>query len=148
MAKFVFRLQTILGLKQKLEDQKKLEFGKAVKKLEIEKQHKIELENEKDDCIIGLRNKINTVVAPVEIKQYENYIDFMKKKISEQAIVISIEEKYVEKKRLELIESIKERKMLETLREKDYENYLKEEQQREQKVVDEIVSFKYNNIEK
>ena len=50
----------------------------------------------------------------------------------------------VEEKRLALLEAMKERKVLETLKEKEKENYFKEELKNEQKIIDEIVSYKYN----
>ena len=39
---------------------------------------------------------------------------------------------------------MKERKVLEAIKEKEKENYFKEELKNEQKIIDEIVSYKYN----
>ena len=50
----------------------------------------------------------------------------------------------VEQKRLVLLNAMKERKVLEALKEKEMENYFREELKKEQKIIDEIVSYKYN----
>ena len=66
------------------------------------------------------------------------------KKIEEQMQNINKAKEIVEEKRLALLEAMKERKVLETLKEKEKENYFKEELKNEQKIIDEIVSYKYN----
>ena len=54
-------------------------------------------------------------------------------------------EDFAEDKRVELVEAMKERKMLDVLKENDKAEYNKEQLLKEQKIVDEIVSYQYNN---
>ncbi len=145
MAGFKFRLQSFLNVKQKVEDQKKLEYGKALGKLEEEKNEKIRLEEEQNQAVMNFRNSIEASINPQEFQSYNRYLELMKKRIRDQIILIDMAEKTVEKKRLELVESMKERKMLDVLKENDKVEYMKEEQKAEQKIVDEIVSYQYNN---
>ncbi len=144
MAKFKFRLQSFLDLKGKLEEQKKLSYGKAIEQLEAEKQKKVDLENEVDKTITSFKKNIDFKVEPLEFRQYNLYIDLLKKKIKAQILEIEKAEKVVEEKRQELVEAVKERKALDTLKEKDLEVYKEEEKRLEQKMVDEIVSYRYN----
>lgn len=144
MAKFNYRLQSTLDLKGKLEEQKKIEFGQAIARLEAEKQKKIDLENQKSDNINLFRESIAQGIRPDDLKQYNTYIDVLKIRIKGQDRAIQLAEKAVEKKRLELVEAVQERKKLEKLRERAYEEYVIEEKIAEQKIVDEVVSYRYN----
>lgn len=145
MAGFKFRLQSFLNVKEKVEEQKKLEYGKALNKLEEEKNAKIMLQNEKNSVIDSLKNRMSNVLNPLELQRYNHYIKLLKNKIRNQDIVIEIAEKEAEKKRTELVKVMQERKMLDILKDKDRFEYFKEQQRAEQKIVDEIVSYQFNN---
>ena len=145
LAKFVYRLQGTLNLKAKLEEQKKMEYGQAITKLDTEKNHKIVLENEKYNNISAIRRNIENGISPQYIQSHNNYIRVLKNKISMQEKVILAAESNVEKKRLQLVDAMQERKKLEKLREQALIVYQEEEKIAEQKMVDEIVSYKYNN---
>ena len=145
MAKFIYRLQGTLNLKEKLEEQKKMEYGQAIAKLEMEKNYKTELENEKHNGVVAIRESIKKGISPQYIQSYNRYIDVVKDKIVMQEKVILTAEKNVEKKRLQLVDAMQERKKLEKLREQAFIVYQEEEKIAEQKIVDEIVSYKYNN---
>lgn len=144
MAKFNFKLQSFLGLKQKIEDQKKNEYGKAIKVLEEEKAKKNKLLNQYLNTINQMKQKIIEGIKPNELQQYNNFISYILKAIQQQEEVIIKAQDLVDKKREELVNAMKDRKMIETLKEHKYEEYVKEEKKLEQKVIDEIVSFKYN----
>lgn len=145
MAGFKFRLQSFLNVKEKVEEQKKLEYGKALNKLEEEKNVKIMLQNEKTSVIDSLKNRMSNTLNPLELQRYNHYIKLLKNKIRNQDIVIEIAEKEAEKKRTELVKVMQERKMLDILKDKDRFEYFKEQQRAEQKIVDEIVSYQFNN---
>lgn len=144
MAKFIFNMQSLLNIKEKLEDKSKTEYGKALNKLEEEKNILLSLENKKRENILSFKQSISLSVKPNYIDSINKYISFIDKKIEEQQENIDKAKKFVEEKRLQLLEAIKQRKVLEALKEKEKENYFKEELKREQKVIDEIVSYKYN----
>lgn len=144
MAKFIFNMQGLLNIKEKLEEQSKTEYGKALSKLEQEKSILLNLKNKKQENILSFRESINKGVKPNYIDNINKYISFIDKKIEEQMQNINKVKEIVEEKRLALLEAMKERKVLETLKEKEKENYFKEELKNEQKIIDEIVSYKYN----
>ncbi len=144
MAKFIFNMQGLLNIKEKLEEQSKTEYGKALTRLEQEKSILLNLKNKKQENILSFRESINKGVKPNYIDNINKYISFIDKKIEEQMENINKAKEIVEEKRLALLEAMKERKVLETLKEKEKENYFKEELKNEQKIIDEIVSYKYN----
>jgi flagellar FliJ protein len=144
MAKFIFKLQSFLGVKEKIEEQKKNEYGKALNILEEEKNKKQELLNRQVSTISHLKQKINEGIKPSEIKQYNNFISYIENEITRQEEVIIKAQKLVDRKREELVNAMKDKKILEILKENEYIEYIKEEKKAEQKFIDELVSFKYN----
>ncbi|MCL2753790.1 MAG: flagellar export protein FliJ [Defluviitaleaceae bacterium] len=142
MAKFSFKLSSILNIKEKMEDLKKNEFGKAMMALEAEKARLATLQDTKSLCIQSFRDSLATGVKPDDLQQHNIYIDRLKVLIKQQKLVIIKAEEFVEVKRLELVEAMRERKTMDTLKENAYEEHLAEEKQSEQKVIDEIVSYK------
>ena len=143
MAKFVFKLQSYLGVKEQLEEQKKNEYGYALKRVEEEKQRKRLLEQELAELVRLFQEALATIINPIDIRRYNSRIELLKIWIVEQEARILAAEEFAEEKRLELVEAMKERKMLDTVKERNYEEYLKEEQRAEQLVVDGMVSYQY-----
>ena len=150
MAKFVFRLQSYLGVKEQLEEQKKNEYGEALRRVEVEKQKKRKLEQELSENVDSFKSALESAKAPIdprEIRRYNNRIELLKVWIIEQEERIKKAERFAEEKRLELVEAMKERKALETVKDRNYEEYLEEEKRAEQTVVDGIVSYQYASVE-
>jgi len=84
-------------------------------------------------------------LAVNELKILANYIDYYKRGIKEQRVRIRMAEDYLSICREEFLAATKERKMMEKLKEMDYSKYLYEEQKKEEKLVDDLVSFKGSN---
>ena len=144
MAKFVFQMESMLRLKSRIEDQKKQEFAKALQRVEEEKAVLEKFFRDKSDAINKLKGDINIRISPIDFGLTNRYIEFTKEKIVIQKGVIIKVEQLLEQARLELVEATKERKMLDKLKEKKFEEYIDEEKKQEQKMVDEIVSYKYS----
>ena len=143
--KFVFRLQSFLNLKEKIEDQRKLEFGRAVSKLESEKQFLSMLEKQRAENIFLFKKSLLEEISPPDIQNFNNYMNVIKKRIKDQKQAVAAAEAVVEQKRAELVEAMKERKMLETIKDKSHVEFLREQQIAEQRIVDEVVSYRFNN---
>ncbi|WP_250229353.1 flagellar export protein FliJ [Anaeropeptidivorans aminofermentans] len=145
MAKFTFSMESILKIKYSLEEQKKQEFGMAMKKLEAEKILLNSLNKRREDSVATFKVNVSSAINPKESADFSNYIEALKFKIEEQAIKVKRANAEVEKKREELVEATKEKKKFEKLKENQHENYIIEEKRSEQRVTDEIVSYKYNS---
>lgn len=145
MAKFTFSMESILKIKYSLEEQKKQEFGMAMKKLEAEKILLNNLNKRREDSVATFKVNVSSAINPKESADFSNYIEALKFKIEEQAIKVKKANAEVEKKREELVEATQEKKKFEKLKENQHENYIIEEKRSEQRVTDEIVSYKYNS---
>lgn len=145
MAKFVFRFQSMLNVKEKLQEQKEAEFGKAIQSLEYEKKKYDEIDLNRQNSILALKERINTKISPKEVSEYNSYINKLKNDLSMQKKVIVKAENLVELKRLELQNAIMETKKYEKLKEKDYELYMEEQKIKENQALDEVVTYRYTN---
>ncbi len=147
MAKYVYRLQSLINIKEKLEEQKKNELAVENHKLNEEKQILNNFYHELNDLLKKQELEQENNINAFRLQLYIQYIDKIKVEIEKQIKVVKDQEDKVEVVRGELLEYTKAKKSLEKLKEKDYENYLEEEKKAEQKIVDEIVSYKYNSRE-
>ncbi len=144
MAKFIFGMQGLLNIKAKLEEQSQVEYGKALSSLEEEKEKLNDLYNKKEVNLESFRQSIVTGVKPSYLKSINDFIAVLDKKIETQIENIEKAEVFVEEKRQNLLSCMKDRKALEALKDKAKEEFFKEELKNEQKIIDEIVSYKYN----
>jgi flagellar FliJ protein len=144
MAKFIFRLQSFLTLKEKLEDQKKMDYGRAMAELERERAKLREIEGEKAMKVGEFTELAKGTIEPVKFTRYNLYIEVLKQRIIEQKKAVAKAEQIAEEKRLILVEAMKERKALQTLKDKNFEEFKEEEKRAEQRMVDEVVSFRFN----
>lgn len=143
MAKFIFPMQNILNMKEKLEEQEKNNYSQAnmrwqealVKLQKLEK--RLSAEKAK------LQKEISFSLNVNKIRQQEEGIEVIRMYVRQQTLEVKQCEKEVEIARERLNEAMKERKTFEKLREKAFEAFRQEENIREQKEVDELVSYRY-----
>jgi flagellar FliJ protein len=92
-----------------------------------------------------LRDSIKKAITPIDIRRYNNSIERLKHHIKVQIERLAAAEAFAEEKRQELVQAMKERKALETVKENSREEFLRETDIMERKEVDELVSFKYTD---
>ncbi len=143
MARFRFPMQNILNMKEKLEEQAKNEYGQANARLLAEEKKLEQLNNRLEAARLQLKNVLIEILSMTEIHKRENAIVILKGYVKQQQLVVKRCEKEVEIAREKLTEAMKERKIFEKLREKAFEEFIKEEGRREQKEVDEFMSYRY-----
>lgn len=141
MAKFVFKMQNILELRQKLEEQQKTAFRNANAAL-ISEQEKLK------DLIVRQaeyeRKFKESQMDSINIKDigfYKKAIDIMKSKVRDQMFAVNKAQKALEQERIKLNEAIKDRKIQEKLKEHAFEDFKKEIAEQENKEIDQLVSF-------
>ncbi len=148
MAKFVYRMQNILELKQKIEEQEKANFGMATARFNEEQQKLRELMIKQAGYERQLKELSIGDIDISKIKTCKNAISSMKVALRDQMIELSTAQKSMEVARKKLNEVMMERKMHEKLREHAFEEFLDEIDYEESKITDELVSYSYFNAEK
>lgn len=143
MARFRFSLQNILDMKEKLEDQAKNNFAQANRRLQEAIAEKEALELRLKEEKKKFQRDLSAALDIGKIHQREDAIDILRMYVAQQMLVVKQREKEVEVAREHLNEAMKEKKTFEKLREKAFEAYMAEENLREQKEIDELVSYRY-----
>lgn len=147
MAKFIYKMQNILDIKNKLETQEKTAFAIAVQKLRTEEERLVRIENE----ILGyeelIRQQNEGSINLQEWKRCNEALEYKKDERKNQIQQIKLAQKNVDIARGRLNKVMIERKTQEVLKDKAFEDFVHEVNESEKKEVDELVSFTYNDKE-
>lgn len=143
MAKFIFKMESILSVKEKLEEQAKAEYSIEIIKLRQEEEKLDELEKRKNAYQTRLYEAVMDTLNISEIKILEDSVENIKYNIKFQLIVIANQQKNVDRAREKLDNAMKERKTYEKLKEKAFEEFKEQINAEEQKEINELVSFKF-----
>lgn len=144
MAKFIFKMENILEVKRKLEDQEKSVYASALAVLDEEQQRLALLEQQREGYKERLTSMMTASLNIDQIKTLEDAVEVMKYRIREQMVRVQDAEIKAERARLALQEAMVERKTYEKLKEKAFEEFKLEINAQEKKEVDELVSFTYS----
>lgn len=143
MAKFVFGLQNVLDIKEKIEAQARQDFANAAGLLEEQKRILAGLYERKEQLIAEGQELIQGKLDFREIDENRLAKEYIDRKIEEQIVNVNKAEANVERARRKMSEAMAEKKTYEKLRDKAFEEYLIEENRAESKVVDELTSYTY-----
>lgn len=144
MAKFKYRMQNILNIKQKLESQAKNEFASANMEL-LTEQERLSAMLEKNRQIEeeGKRLRMGGRLSVRDIEDNKLSAQLQKEEMRRQALRIHAAEKKVEEKRQAMVALRQERRTHEVLRDNAFEAFLQEEKAEEGKQIDQLTSYTY-----
>lgn len=145
MAKFIYKMQNILDIKNKLETQEKTAFAIEVQKLRVEEERLVRIRNEIEYYEDLIRGQGDKQINILEWKRCNEALEYKKNEEKIQIQHIKLAEKNVDIARGRLNKVMVERKTQEVLKEKAFEEFVMELNESEKKEVDELVSFTYNN---
>lgn len=144
MGKFNFRLASILNIKEKFEEQKEIELGNAMIELNQQLERLEGIQLEKSKFVIAFESKHGKSIKAKVLIELNSAIRYYAKEIKQQQIRIDRAGEKVELKREELKKAVLERKTYEKLKERALEDYMEREKVEDNKLLDEIVSYKYS----
>lgn len=147
LKKFTFRLQVVLDIKEKLLEEKLLELAKVQRGLQEAVQKQKELEGyqlEINNALLNVFQSGNDLDL-MEVQRYKDFINKLIVDISNQKVVIQNVQKLLEIKRKEVNEVLKEKKVLEKLKENQKKKYYQELEQTSRKELDDITSSRYRS---
>jgi len=143
MARFRYKLQNVLNIKEKLETQAKQDFSNARKILTEEEEKRDELIRRKEEYHRRAMELRSGTLNVLDIEANQNAMLTMDSFIAQQNVRVSQAEQAVERAREHMTAAMQERKTYETLREKAFEAFLQEENRAESKSIDELTSYTY-----
>lgn len=147
MAKFVYKMQNILDIKNKLETQEKTAFALEMQKLRDEEEKLETIHRQIKEYEDIIREQKDKGINILEWKRCNDALKYKKDEEKQQIQRIKLAEKNVDIARGRLNKVMQERKTQEILKEKAFEEFIHELNESEKKEVDELVSFTYNNPE-
>ncbi len=141
---FRFRLDTILRYRSQVEDHEKRELGKVRSELVVEQQKKRQFEEgaRQSGVLLDQKKEIGLLNRDDFLLHY-NFVEGMAHNVMRQENRIKKVEERVENQRLKVVDSMRKRQVLSTLKSRRQEEYLFEENREEQKFVDEIVATRW-----
>lgn len=143
MARFRYRMQGILEVKMKLENQAKQEFATAKVALDAEIDKLEALKNRKTEYEVEAKRLLQGTLKVQEISDNKAAILKMDEYIELQKLEVKKAEAALERARKKLQDVMQDRKMHEKLKEKAFDEFLEEEKKQEGKEVDELTSYTY-----
>lgn len=141
MARFRYKMQSILDIKEKLETKAKQDFAQANQRL-MEEEEKLDALKRRKEAYLEEGIQIRLQVIDVrKIRENKMAVMKMDEYILQQSKEIAKAQKQVERARTALQQVMQERKVHEKLKEKAFQEFLKEEQQKENSQIDELTTY-------
>ena len=137
MAKFIYKMQNILDIKNKLETQEKTAFAIEVQKLRTEEERLERIRNDIEYYENLIREQDGKAINILEWKRCNEALEYKKNEEKVQMQHVKLAEKNVDIARGRLNKVMVERKTQEVLKEKAFEEFVKELNEVEKKEVDE-----------
>ncbi|MFY9174740.1 MAG: flagellar export protein FliJ [Peptococcia bacterium] len=135
---FKFRLASIKKLKEYIEKQCKDEFARCLTNLYLaqEQQRRTEenikfMEEEISGMQQGVLNLPNLIIS-------QDYLSFLHEELVRQKQVVAEKKEELEIARSKLMEAMKNRKIMDKLEEKQYQQYIYEQDKKEQALLDDF----------
>jgi flagellar FliJ protein len=133
-----FKLQAVLDHRQFIEDGLKKELAE-VKNQASEAQHQLEaLENKEMNTLAALKEEQTKGLSSDKVAAYHAYLESLMQRIHGQRQTVAEINERVVAKQGKLLEALKERQILEKLKEKDFDRFHQEMLHKERRFIDEI----------
>ena len=140
--KFTFRFQTILDIKERLEDDKKSQLGTATQYFQQET-NRLQTYIEKKDTVNKEFTELTQQVVTIkELQKFGTKQEFMQRQIENQNMLVKNCENHMNNCRLELVEAKKQTMIFDKLKEKAQEQFKQMLLKEEELFVDQIVSYR------
>ena len=143
MARFRYRMQNILNVKEKLETQAKNEFAIAAAHEREEEAKLNALKERRDGFEAALKKLCGENLDVKAIKEAEDALEVIKYHVAQQNLNLAAARQELEVARQKLTVAMQDRKTHDRLKEKQFEQFKAEEAAKESKEIDELVSYRH-----
>lgn len=145
MRKYAFKFESLLNVRNLQEESAEREFKEAMlayqEELEKLDGYRSQFQQSLEDCAEQQRNGFDIRIQHL----YDAYFKRLKTEISQQTETVNKAEAHMEKQREALMEAMKERKVVEKLKVRDYEKYMEELKRWEQSIIDDLSVLRENS---
>lgn len=139
-----FEMQQVLNYRVELEKMRKLEFAAARQDLDAASDLLEQEKNEAAKLAEEFNGRQKQIDSIFEMRLYADFFARKRDEIKEQQRRVQALDRVLEDRRNELVRATKEKKVMEQLKEKQKEAFLKEQAHKEGQLLDEIATQKKN----
>ena len=141
---FRFRLETVLTQRRHVEETFQKELADARQELSAAQAVLRETKDTRRQCTREMRRKQRDRFRADDMLLYYPYLERLKQEIELHVKRVAAAERKVVQKRQALLEAMKKRKILDKLKEKQFQTHLKAEAGREQRFTDESAARRHS----
>ncbi len=145
--RFKFKLEKVLELRKRKEQEREKELADLKELLMREETFLEELKEEAartSEIMHSLQEAVQEKLDMKELVRYYDYLEKVREKISDQIAQIRRVIADIEKKRQQLVEASKERKIMEKLKDNQYRKFKQTLETIERRFLDELGTINYN----
>lgn len=142
-----YKLETLLTVRRNIEEQCQNKLAHELFVLENHKQHLVDLKARRSNLFEALEEKKKQAMSVAMFSFYVEAIHNRNRQISFQENAIEAQKAAIEGVREELAQKLRERKVVERLKEKDFLAYSKELQRKAQVESDEMAVMRFGRTE-
>jgi flagellar FliJ protein len=135
---FRFRLERVLDIRKRKEELIRAELAEAKLAREYEETVLLRLQEDLQRYLDDLRRRQKERVLPWEMLWYHLYLDNLKNQIRNQKKRLQELDEKIDQITQRLVKASQDRRVLERLKERQYEEYLLEMERAEQAILDEL----------
>lgn len=143
MAKFIYSMENVLRIKERIEEQKRMELGQAMVSWQEAVKDKEAVEARLQASLDEFYGGQKQVTNATKLQMLSGQVSYIEDQLKLKAKVVARALNVVEIKRDLLKKALEEKKIQEKLREKAYDRWYEEEKQKQQQLLDELVGYRY-----
>lgn len=141
MAKrFVWRLETVLKSKYRIEEQRQQDLGRAMSKLGVQQTERSRIIDLQKKCRQDLKHMQTGRLNVTDLAQINTHLEILDQQCRSVETRIKDAQKVVDATREKLAQAVRERQVLENLKAQDYKAFQKAERKRDQMMMDELAA--------
>lgn len=141
MKKFRFKYENILKMRLDVENDIKNKLKKLNNDLHLLEQNKIDVTHAYNNYKVDIEQSMKVGIKGYEIQNINHFQTYYRNLLESIELEIRYMEKCIDEVKLELMEAIKERKIMEKIKEKEFKAFLDAINVMEAKATDEVVNF-------
>ena len=140
---FQYRLETVLTVRKNKEEQAQYKLAHEISILENKRQHLMKLSEQRLDLVHTIEEKKKQPISGSMYSFYTDSLQNIDRQIAFQKNAIRVQEQVMEKARGVLAAKVKEKRIVEKMKEKDYLEYVQELLRKEQIEHDEMAVLRH-----
>jgi len=141
MAKrFVWRLETVLKSKLRIEEQRQQDLGRAIAKMNVQQTERNRIIDLQMRCRQDLKQLQTGRLNITDLAQINTHLEILDQQCRSVEKRIKDAQKNVDATREKLAQAVRERQVLENLKSQDYKMFQKAERKRDQMMMDELAA--------